>query len=40
MQITEHFNLNEFHCKDGTQVPEEYMANVVELAQNLQILKR
>ena len=39
MQITKNFNLDEFHCKDGTKVPEEFIANVVELAQNLQVLR-
>ena len=39
MQITKNFNLDEFHCKDGTKVPEEFIVNVVELAQNLQILR-
>lgn len=39
MQITKNFNLEEFHCKDGTKVPEEFMANVTELAQNLQVLR-
>ncbi len=39
MQLTENFNLNEFTCKDGTPVPEEYMSNVIELAANLQVLR-
>ena len=38
-QISKNFNLNEFHCKDGTKIPEIYIANVVELIQNLQKLR-
>ena len=38
-QITKNFNLSEFHCKDGTKVPEIYIANVIELIQNLQVLR-
>lgn len=25
MQVTEHFNLAEFHCKDGTPYPSEWI---------------
>lgn len=39
MQITKNFNLNEFACKDGTPVPEEFLDNVKELAENLQVLR-
>lgn len=39
MRITENFNLDEFHCKDGTTVPEELIGNVIELAGNLQVLR-
>lgn len=39
MQLTENFNLTEFACKDGTQVPEKYLCNVKELAWNLQVLR-
>ena len=39
MQIQENFNLDEFKCRDGTEVPEEYMDNVRLLAENLQILR-
>ena len=28
MQITKNFNLNEFACKDGTTVPDEFLDNV------------
>lgn len=39
MKLTENFSLHEFRCKDGTDVPEELMENVRELAENLQILR-
>lgn len=38
-QLTTHFHIREFKCKDGTKVPEEYFPNVILLAQNLQILR-
>ena len=39
MKLTENFSLHEFRCRDGSDVPEEYMNNVKELAENLQILR-
>jgi len=39
MQLTENFKSTEFKCKDGTEVPPEYMDNVQELADNLQVLR-
>lgn len=39
MKITENFSWNEFHCKDGTEVPDELKPNVIELATNLQVLR-
>lgn len=39
MQLTKNFNLAEFHCRDGTPVPEKYMPNVRKLAANLQTLR-
>lgn len=39
MQLTTNFNLIEFVCKDGTPVSEEYLPNVQELANNLQVLR-
>lgn len=39
MQLTTNFALKEFTCKDGTAVPEQYMGNVKELANNLQNLR-
>lgn len=39
MKLTKNFNREEFDCKDGTPVPEKYMANVIEVAKNLQTLR-
>ena len=39
MKLTNNFSLHEFKCRDGTDVPEEYMENVRELAENLQVLR-
>ena len=39
MKLTPNFSLHEFKCRDGTEVPKEYMANVQELAENLQVLR-
>ena len=39
MQLTKNFYLHEFSCNDGTPVPEKFMDNVQELANNLQALR-
>ena len=39
MKLAENFSLWEFKCKDGTNVPDEYMGNVQKLADNLQVLR-
>ena len=39
MKLTEYFSLHEFRCRDGSDVPEELMENVKELAENLQVLR-
>lgn len=39
MRLTKNFYLAEFHCRDGTKVPAQFMSNVRELAVNLQILR-
>lgn len=39
MQLTKNFYLHEFSCNDGTSVPEKFMDNVQELANNLQVLR-
>lgn len=38
-QLTKNFNIQEFRCHDGTDVPDEYECNVVVLANNLQVLR-
>lgn len=38
-KITPNFALSEFRCKDGTDVPEDLMDNVVLLCENLQVLR-
>lgn len=38
-KITENFRLEEFKCKDGSDVPNIYLKNVIELAKNLQVLR-
>lgn len=38
-QLTKNFHLDEFKCKDGTSVPLELRANIIELAVNLQVLR-
>jgi len=39
MRLTKNFNLSEFDCKDGSEMPSELLANVLELAENLQVLR-
>lgn len=39
MQLSKNFAIVEFMCKDGTPVPLKYLANVQELANNLQVLR-
>lgn len=39
MKLTKNFKLSEFKCKDGNDVPAEFMHNVQELAENLQVLR-
>ena len=38
-QLTKNFNLSEFRCRDGSDVPDEFMPNVQRLAENLQVLR-
>ena len=38
-QLTKNFNLSEFRCRDGSDVPDEFMDNVQLLAENLQVLR-
>ena len=39
IKLTENFLLEEFACKDGTQVPDQYRSNVQALADSLQALR-
>jgi uncharacterized protein YcbK (DUF882 family) len=39
MNISRNFDLSEFACNDGTDVPAEYLPNVITLAKNLQVLR-
>lgn len=39
MQLTPNFKLEEFRCKDGCGVPDPLLANVQDLATNLQVLR-
>ena len=39
MKLTKNFNLSEFNCKCGCEMPAELKVNVLELAGNLQVLR-
>lgn len=39
MKLTKNFTREEFDCKDGTPVPKIYYDNVIEVAQNLEVLR-
>ena len=39
MQITKNFKLSEFNCKDGSKIPDNLIPNIVQLAENLQVLR-
>jgi uncharacterized protein YcbK (DUF882 family) len=38
-KITQNFSLEEFKCKDGGDIPNSALSNIVELARNLEILR-
>lgn len=38
-KLTENFSLEEFKCKDGSDIPNDLLPNVIELAKNLQVLR-
>jgi uncharacterized protein YcbK (DUF882 family) len=38
-QLTTNFNISEFRCKDGSDVPNELENNCLELATNLQVIR-
>jgi uncharacterized protein YcbK (DUF882 family) len=39
MKLTKNFFISEFSCNDSTPVPDRLAANVLELSQNLQVLR-
>jgi uncharacterized protein YcbK (DUF882 family) len=39
MKLTKNFSRQEFDCKDGTIVPQKFLKNVQEVAENLQALR-
>jgi len=39
MKLTEHFDSTEFYCKDGTPCPNQYAHNLMDLAENLEVLR-
>ena len=38
-KITKNFSLEEFKCKDGSEIPNDVLPNIIELANNLQVLR-
>lgn len=38
-KITTNFSLEEFKCKDGSDIPNDVLPNIIELAKNLQVLR-
>ena len=38
-KITKNFSLEEFKCKDGSDIPNTALLNIVELARNLEVLR-
>jgi uncharacterized protein YcbK (DUF882 family) len=38
-KITNNFSLEEFKCKDGSDIPNDVLPNIIELAKNLQVLR-
>lgn len=39
MRLTKNFTLRELRCKDGTEVPEEYLANAQAICERAQVLR-
>lgn len=39
MNLTKNFNITEFHCKDGSEMPLEVFNNVTDLAVQLEIVR-
>lgn len=38
-KLTKNFSLEEFKCKDGSDIPNAQLNNIIELANNLQVLR-
>ena len=38
-KLTKNFSLEEFKCKDGSDIPNNVLSNIIELAKNLQVLR-
>jgi len=38
-KLTNNFSLEEFKCKDGSDIPNDVLKNIIELAKNLQVLR-
>ena len=38
-KLTANFSLEEFKCKDGSDIPNDILPNIIELAKNLQVLR-
>lgn len=39
MKVTKNFSVEEFDCNDGSKMPDSVMTNMIELAEQLQILR-
>jgi uncharacterized protein YcbK (DUF882 family) len=39
LKLSEHFSLEEANCSDGSPVPSEYLANAMQQAKNLEVLR-
>lgn len=38
-KLTNNFSLEEFKCKDGSDIPNDILPNIIQLAKNLQVLR-
>jgi len=39
MKLTAHFNKEEFECNDGSEMPLQVFNNVIEVAENLEVIR-
>lgn len=39
MKITKNFSIEEFECRDGSEMPDHIIGNIIDLAEQLQILR-